>query len=44
MWERRGRETRCALTAVLFVSGTRHVKIKRESDGAVVGELKTEKE
>ena len=38
-----GREKRCALTAVLFVSGLRRVKIKRESDGAVVGELKTEK-
>ena len=35
---------RCALTAVPFPrAGLRRVKIKRESDGAVVGELKTEK-
>ena len=44
MWRRMGRERRCVLTAVLFVSGTRRIKIKRESDGTVVGELKTEKE
>ena len=41
--ERRGGR-RCALTAVPFVPGTRCVKIKRESDGAVVGELNAEKE
>ncbi len=40
-----GGASRCALTAVPFPrAGLRRVKIKRESDGAVVGELKTEKE
>ena len=45
MLRRRGRERRCELTAVPFPrAGLRRVKIKRESDGAVVGTLKTEKE